>query len=327
MIGLATSSTPTGPWVEKGLVVSSKNDNSIQTNAIDPTVLIDPQGAHWLYYGSAWDGIYILKLDPATGLAAVPNSIGKQIAQRGFTGNSINGNIEAPEIIYHKELNKYYLFISYDWLSTKYNVRVGRADSPEGPFLDYKGHDINLVEDHGPMILALYQFKGHSGWQGTGHCSVFENNGQFYLAHQGRPGINFYFMDLHVRKMYWTPEGWPVVSPERYAATEQTPVTQAELAGKWEQIVLGYQVVPGYDREQISPNFQEAVDLQLDASGSMNGDAGNQWSYDSPWLEMNWSNGQTAKVMVERGRDWENKKACLIFTGLNQEGTAIWGKK
>ncbi|HZB14735.1 MAG TPA: arabinan endo-1,5-alpha-L-arabinosidase, partial [Chryseolinea sp.] len=157
-IGLATSSNPRGPWTEKGLVVTSKNDNSIQTNAIDPSVIVTLGGDHWMYYGSAWDGIYILKLDPSTGLAASVGDKGSRIAQRGFTGSAINGNIEGPEIIYNADLNKYFLFIAYDWLETKYNVRVGRSDTPEGPFLDFNGKNINEEEDHGPMILAPYKF-------------------------------------------------------------------------------------------------------------------------------------------------------------------------
>src|SRR6185312_14567288 len=126
-----------------GIVVISKGDATIQTNAIDPTVIVTPQGEHWLYYGSAWDGIYILKLNAATGLAAVPGDKGTRIAQRGFTGGSINGNIEGPEIIYNGTQNKYYLFIAYDWLETKYNVRVGRGDNARGPFYDFNSIDIN----------------------------------------------------------------------------------------------------------------------------------------------------------------------------------------
>lgn len=327
VIGLATATSPTGPWVEKGLVVTSLNDARIQTNAIDPTVVIAPSGNHYFYYGSAWDGIYMLKLNPATGLAAVNGDKGKRIAQRGFTGNMVNGNIEGPEIIYNQELNKYYLFISYDWLETKYNVRVGRADSPEGPFLDFNGKDLNTEEDNGPMILAPYQFAGHGGWQGVSHPAVFKDNGHYYMAHQGRPGVDKYFMVLHVRKMFWTADGWPVVSPERYAGTEQTPVTQTDLVGAWEQITLNYSVVSGYAIEQTSPNFQVSVPLQLNDNGTLNADATGKWTYQAPWLQIEWSNGQTAKLYVERGRDWENKKPCLIFTGLNQAGTAIWGKK
>jgi arabinan endo-1,5-alpha-L-arabinosidase len=327
VIGLATASSPLGPWTEKGLVVTSRDDNSIQTNAIDPTVVVTPAGEHWFYYGSAWDGIYILKLNASTGLADNSSNKGTRIAQRGFTDDKINGNIEGAEIIYNATLNKYFLFIAYDWLQTKYNVRVGRADSPEGPFLDFNGKDMNEEEDNIPMILAPYKFAGHGGWQGTSHPSVFSDGSNFFMAHQGRPGVNSFYMVMHVRKIFWTSDGWPVVSPERYAATTQTPVEKNELIGTWQQIVLGYQVVPGYDKEQTSPNFQESAPLTLDAGGTINGNANYTWAYNAPNLELNWNNTFIDKVIVERGRDWENKKACLVFTGLNNEGTAIWGRK
>ncbi|GAB3525812.1 arabinan endo-1,5-alpha-L-arabinosidase [Pontibacter brevis] len=329
VIGLATSSSPEGPWVERDLVVTSVNNNTGQTNAIDPAVVVDKAGEHWFYYGSAWDGIYVLKLNPATGLAATAGDKGRRIAQRGSTGNSINGNIEGPEVIYNQELDKYFLFISYDWLETKYNVRVGRSDSPEGPFYDFNGKDLNEEEDNLPMILAPYQFMGHSGWQGTSHPAVFKaDDGQYYMAHQGRPGENKYFMVLHVRKIHWTEDGWPVVSPQRYAGVEQSAVTAGELAGNWERIVFNYSIVPGYANEQITPDFQVATALQINADGTLNADPFSTWTYQAPWLELRWSNGRTEKVHVERGRDWENKKAStILFTGLNNQGTAIWGKK
>lgn len=324
-IGLATAPTPVGPWTEKGLVVSSTDDNTTQTNAIDPTVLIDPKtGRHWMYYGSAWDGIYMLELNPATGLPVQGGSRGRRISQRGFTAGKPNGNIEGPEIIYHPDLKKYYLFIAYDWLQTKYNVRVGRSDSPDGPFLDFNGEDINLEKDHAPMILAPYQFAGHGGYQGVAHCGVVSDGGQFYMLHQARPSVNSYFMNLHVRKILWTPDGWPVVSPERYAATAQTAVNQSDIVGTWERIELGYRVVPGYANEQLSPDLQIAKPLILNADGTFDGGS---WSFAAPILEMKWASGSTEKLLVERGRDWENKKECLVFTGLNEVGTAVWGKK
>ncbi|MEN9413715.1 MAG: hypothetical protein RLZ62_19, partial [Bacteroidota bacterium] len=42
-IGLATAPTPAGPWTHRGLVVSSTDDNTVQTNAIDPTVITDAE--------------------------------------------------------------------------------------------------------------------------------------------------------------------------------------------------------------------------------------------------------------------------------------------
>jgi arabinan endo-1,5-alpha-L-arabinosidase len=327
VIGLAVSNSPTGPWTERGLVVTSLNDNSRQTNAIDPAVVVDKNGEHWFYYGSAWDGIYLLKLDPATGMAAINGDKGRRVAQRGFTGNRINGNIEGPEVVYNAELDKYYIFISYDWLETKYNVRVGRGDSPQGPFYDFHGNNMNDDLDDHPMILAPYQFLGHGGWQGVSHPAIFKDNGKYFMAHQGRPGVDKFFMVMHVREILWTEDGWPVVSPQRYAGIEQNQVTAEEIPGDWEQIILNYRVVPGYSQEQFLPDFQMATALKLDANGTINGDASKKWSYNIPYLTIEWGTW-TAKVKVIRGRDWENKVAnTVLFTGLNNEGLAIWGKK
>ncbi len=329
VIGLATASSPEGPWTERGITESSASDNSVQTNSIDPTVVTTPAGEQYMYYGSAWDGIYILKLNVATGLAAVQGDKGVRIANRGFTGGVYNGNIEGAEIIYNPALAKYYLFMSYDWLGTKYNVRVGRSSSPTGPFLDFKGDNMNLNEDHGPMIVAPYQFTGHGGWQGTAHPAVFDDmNGQYYIAHQGRPAVNSYFMDLHVRKMSWTADGWPVVSPERYAGVAQTVVAAADLAGSWERIQLDYHIVPGYGTEQASPDMQVATSMTLGADGSVGGSVTGTWTYAAPVVVLKLSGGITETVQVSRERDWENRiTSTLVFTGLNNNGTAIWGKK
>lgn len=328
VIGLATSPNPDGPWTEKGLVVTSLNDNSRQTNAIDPTVVTTPSGEQYLYYGSGWDGIYALKLDATTGLAASSGDKGKRIANRGFTNGQYNGNIEGAEVIYHPTLNKYFLFIAYDWLQTKYNTRVMRGDSPMGPFYDYKGQDANLDVDHGPMITAPYQFMGHGGYQGISHCTVFsDDNGNWYFASQARPAINSFFMNLHVRKIFFTEDNWPVVSPERYAWEDNSAVAKDSLVGAWEQIILGYRVVPGYANEQTNPDLQTAINLTLNANGTLNNDVASKWTYTAPYLHFTWSNGYTDKVFVQKGRDWENKKTTFIFSGLNNDGVAIWGKK
>lgn len=330
VIGLATASSPTGPWTEKGIVVTSANDASIQTNAIDPTVLTTESGDQYMYYGSAWDGIYIIKLNPSTGLPVNSGDKGTRIANRGFTSGKYNGNIEGAEVIYNSDQKKYYLFIAYDWLQTKYNTRVCRADSPTGPYYDYNGVDANTNVDHGPMIIAPYQFTGHGGWQGVSHCTVFDDGaGQYYIAHQGRPSVNSYYMDLHVRKLFWTTDGWPVASPERYAWEGNATVSKDSIAGTWDYISLGYQVVPGYSAEQTDPNLQVATSVILSADGTVNGSSGNTWTYTAPWLQINWSNGNVDKVFVQKGHDWEktSRPVTVIFTGLNNKGTAIWGKR
>ncbi|MGY0036696.1 family 43 glycosylhydrolase [Pedobacter sp. NJ-S-72] len=138
-IGLATASSPEGPWTEKkGIAVSSLTAGP-GTNAIDPTVAVTPAGEQYMIYGSAWDGLFELKLNPATGLSNTPGDIGARIVRRGKTGSTYNGNLEGPEVIYNSNTKMYYLFVAYDWLSTKYNVRVFRSANPTGPFLDWNG--------------------------------------------------------------------------------------------------------------------------------------------------------------------------------------------
>lgn len=82
------------------------------------------------------------------------------------------------------------------------------------------------------------------------------------MAHQGRPGVDSYYMVLHVRKIHWTEDGWLIVSPERYAGVEQSTISDTDLSGSYEQIVLSYNVVPGYENEQIALDFQTSISLE-----------------------------------------------------------------
>jgi arabinan endo-1,5-alpha-L-arabinosidase len=118
-----------------------------------------------------------------------------------------------------------------------------------------------------------------------------------------------------------------VLSPERYAWEDNSAVAKDSLAGDWERIVLNYTVVPGYGSEQVSPDLQVATLVALAPDGTITGAASGTWTYTAPWLQLNWSSGVPDKVYVQKGRDWENKKSSIIFTGLNSAGTAIWGKK
>jgi arabinan endo-1,5-alpha-L-arabinosidase len=56
--------------------------------------------------------------------------------------------------------------------------------------------------------------------------------------------------------------------------------------------------------------------LNINADGTLNGNANSRWTYNAPWLQMDWSNGYTDKVFVQKGRDWENKKIPSYFQAL-----------
>src|SRR5690606_40807777 len=84
--------------------------------------------------------------------------------------------------------------------------------------------------------------------------------GQYFMATQWRPSVDRFYMVMHVRKMFWADNGWPMVSPQRYANVEQTPITKEEIIGEYEQVIHGYVRVPGYAEEQTDPHINKAVD-------------------------------------------------------------------
>jgi arabinan endo-1,5-alpha-L-arabinosidase len=66
--------------------------------------------------------------------------------------------------------------------------------------------------------------------------------------------------------------------------------------------------------------------MALDEGGTIDGNPDQRWSYEVGVLTLEFGD-TTYKAIAERGRDWENKTESILFSGLNQEGVAIWGKK
>jgi arabinan endo-1,5-alpha-L-arabinosidase len=331
-IGLAEAPTPEGPWELKGEVVKTNTGDVM--NAIDPSVITDLKtGKVWMHYGSYFGGLHRVELDPETGKTLVAGDQGVLTARR-FDGKK--NNIEAPEIIYHPGLQKYYLFVSYDPLMTTYNVRVGRADTPEGPFLDYTGNDTREEQDDFPVLTYPYRFENHPGWAGTGHCTVFSDAaGNFYMAHQGRLAPWNQLMVLHVREIKWTRDGWPVVSPERYAATPPEVIAPGKLPGEWEIIELTGSV-PERElragqivRNEVALRGNENITsarLLLRADGTMDGAKKGTWALENGSLRLTTAN-ETLFLETWAGQDWENETRTLLFSGLNAKGCSVWGKK
>jgi len=332
-IGVAESDSPLGPWIQKGAVVKTQHGDNM--NAIDPSIVTEPKtGKMWMHYGSYFGGLYAVEINPENGFTITANDQGHSIARRA---NLRKDNIEAPEIIYNPTFNKYYLFTSYDPLMTTYNVRVGRADKPEGPFLDYFGNDLRDTINHYPILTHPYQFKNHSGWAGTGHCSVFKNDeGDFFMAHQSRLSPDNQLMDLHVREVKWTVDGWPVVSPERFSGSVKPKIAKADVVGKWEIIriqdaqtdrKLEFGQILWGEGQLRKTEVDVSMQISLLKNGKMYGSDGH-WSY-SPNTELTLllKNETISNLIVFAGHDWENNTETLLFTGLDQNGCSVWGKK
>lgn len=331
-IGLAESNSPLGPWKLQGAVVRTQRGDKM--NAIDPSVVTDAENAKmWMHYGSYFGGLYSVELNPATGLPVKEGDQGHFVATRA---NIRKDNIEAPEIIYNPTFKKYYLFMSYDPLMTTYNVRVGRSDKPEGPFLDFFGKDLRDTINHYPILTYPYRFANHPGWAGTAHCGVFTDvSGNFYMAHQGRLCPDNQLMDLHLREIKWTQNGWPVVSPERYTGTKQTAVNKKDIAGSWEIIRIQDaktdrklefgQILWGEGTlRKTEVNASSVVAFQR--NGKIGGKLGS-WEFDKRGLNLILNSETISHLIAFKGHDWENETETILFTGLDKNGYSVWGKK
>jgi arabinan endo-1,5-alpha-L-arabinosidase len=309
-IGLATSTLPEGPWTDEGIVISCLPTDPY--NAIDPSVIVNHHNEkQWMTYGSYEEGIYIVELDPSTGKRLTGGDLGHKIAYRLKRHDAIEGS----EILYVPEQNMYYLFVSYDWLEDAYNVRVGRSENPEGPYYDINDNNLADIGDNYPMITAQYRFNDHSGWQGVGHNSVIKDGDNYFFVSQGRLGANKYFMDLHVRRLVFTPDGWPVVSPERFAGVPQDAITQADLTGSWEHIEL-----------QFTSVKNSSLTIELKSDGTIAGMDASSWMFDNNILTLSMNNNQkvfTARVFKEW--DWEKDKITFVYTGITPAGLAGGG--
>lgn len=334
-IGMAEAASPEGPWTQVGCVV--KTDDTTPMNAIDPSVIIDPaNGKWWMHYGSFFGGLYCVELNPETGLAAVEGDLGHLTARRA---NYRKDNLEAPEIVYNPDLKQYYLFTSYDPLMTTYNVRVSRSLKAEGPFTDFFGKAVADTTNNFPILTAPYRFANHPGWAGTAHCSVFTtDDGRYFMAHQGRLSPQNQLMDLHLRQLFFTEDGWPVVSPERYAGSAPRQFTNADLAGEWEIVrVTEPSLERGLEAGQILWGEGELKDgecnvstmLTLDKAGTLSGEKAGTWNFieSKQLLSLKLGEEDVNNLIIFAGHDWENETETVLFTGLDSRGRSVWGKR
>ncbi|MBB3113970.1 arabinan endo-1,5-alpha-L-arabinosidase [Paenibacillus phyllosphaerae] len=320
-IFLAVADGPEGPFIPRGVVLKTSHDSTV--NAIDANLIADETtGEHYMAYGSFWGGMHILKLNPETGLAA-EEGIGTCIARRPQWAD---GAIEGPYIRFNPDTGFYYLFVSYGSLKSDYNIRVGRSTSLTGPYYDPNGRDLTDPEDDrneiGFMIACGYRFGDGQGYMGPGHNSVLRDaDNEWYLAchireHDFRtPQIS----TMHIYKMFWTPDGWPVLNPERYAGEKTQPIAKDSLSGDYERIKLAPSVPQG---------VLNSVPMTLAADGkfeccSIIG----QWeAIDETRIVIRYGN-VIETLQLTPAWDWQRGEPTLAMTGKDQFGVAVWAKK
>lgn len=195
MIGVATSRSPRGPFVDAlGKPLLAKG-MGIRTNTIDPYPFIDDDGQAYLYFGNGdLLNVVRLKRDMVT-LDGPVRTI------------AVKDHREAPVVF--KRNGKYYFMWSIDDArSPNYRVGWGIADSPLGPVTS---------PDEGFIVL-----KRHGPATGTAHHSVVNVPGtdRWYVAYHRHalPEGGGYRRQTMLARMEFAPNGAikpidPLVAP------------------------------------------------------------------------------------------------------------------
>ena len=220
IIGLATSTSPSGPWTDKGWIVRSWSNSTGVTvagfgfvsgstfNAIDPAPFVDPAtGNWWLSFGSFFDGIHIIQLNPTTGLPMSSNTATYPIVSVRIGGEE--GSFTYPWMVNGTQYYYFFAPINVCCSATSpYRTVVGRSTSPNGPFVDRGG--LALTNSGGTILLST-----HGNVVGPGGGSVFTD----MVGGVPTPTFVYHYYDgnnagtptLGINRLGFTADGWPYV--------------------------------------------------------------------------------------------------------------------
>ena len=315
-LGLAVSDSPEGPFENVQILLKSGYkgyDATKYPNAIDPCVFFDRTGERlWMVYGSYSGGIFLLELDPATGLVKEGQ---EEYGVRLLGGN--HARIEAPYIIYNRDTDYYYLFLSFGGLNVDdgYNIRVCRSKNVEGPYEDAVGHSMldcacqpgnfwndDDVAPYGTKLMGGYTFGGQIV-RSPGHNSAIEADGQWFLIHHTRFAGNDGRYIVQTRQMWFNDYGWPVVAPTRYAVG--LPDDPIDLTGDFRLLYHGQDT-----------NRTEHAAFVTDLNGACTVD-GNTLTLTLDGVEYH--------GVCAIGYDADQDAFVTTFTAMSEDGQTVWG--
>ncbi len=346
-LGVAVSLRPEGPFANLGILLKSgmmgKGEDgtwynaAIHPNVVDPNVFFDKEGKLWMVYGSYSGGIYILAMDPYTGFPLPGQGYGKKLLGKNHS------RIEGPYILYARETNYYYLFLSFGGLDVNgaYNIRVCRSKNPDGPYEDALGQDMiscggppgsffddKAIEGYGVKLMGGYQFLPSEGeqnrmmlaYRSPGHNSAYydaETDKYFLVFHTrflGKGNAH----NVRVHQFYFNQDGWPVLSPYRYAGETIKDSTYAEQAGEYKVI---------NHLRDINAKHHLSVEVSLHPDGTVTGVQTGTWkSLGGMDMQITLDKvvytGVFASAYDNQQRNW-----TMTFTALSCDGAALWGSK
>ena len=212
------------------------SDGIEDSNAIDPGLLLGPDGRLWLTYGSYFGYIRLVELNPATGQRRYP----------GRAPTNIAINSEASILIHHD--GWYYLLVTHgsccQGANSTYNIRMGRSRKVTGPYLDNMG--VDMIEGGGKLFAASrgrHVGPGHFGLLDLGEG--VQKFSLHYEADLDRGGVSV----LDIRPLLWR-DGWPVAGDNLVAGTY---VVESARTGTVLELAVQGSPVGGFRERRAGP--------------------------------------------------------------------------
>lgn len=230
-IGVGTSSSPAGPFVDSGSPVvepevATNCCNGAYRSTIDPDEIQDASGQRYILFGSFTGGIYVRKLS-ADGLTSDKSSEQQIAADNRYEG----GN-------WWYDNGYYYLFASStnccNGPLSGYGVFVGRSTTPMGPYVDAQGISMTATNVGGTPVLRM---NGNSVIGPGGNVIFADESGQNYILYHGIVSTSPYYAgDVgytarpgYIDAIDWV-NGWPEArggfGPSDQDAPQPLPVAQ-----------------------------------------------------------------------------------------------------
>lgn len=314
-IGRVESKNILGPYTNNKKIVKSVPSNG--PNAIDAEVFFDNDGKLWMVYGSFFGGIYIKELYASGEKVGLPieEGFGKKI------WNGSNNGPEGPYIFYNEETEYYYLMVSHGSLSTNYNMRIARSKNPDGPYLDTRNRDVSENSSGGIKLAGNYQFTNTQGYAAQGHNSVIKVEDKYLAVYhtrfrQGEDTVSGHH-NVFVSQILFDKEGWPVLSPSRYAGESLQELKKGDLVGSYDLVLH-----TGGNNE----GFASSNVYTFNSDGTI--EEGGTWEFIGPhYIEFTLGIKSYSGVVIPTW-DHHNDRATLSISAVSyRDGMTLWANK
>ena len=289
-------------------------NNAIAPNCIDPAIIKAQDGKIWMSYGSWSGGLFMLEIDPKTGLAIYPGVDGTDAASGNRIdryygihiagGNPTGDNLasgEAPYITYDEKAGYYYLYETYGGLTRTggYNMRLFRSKK----------------------LIGNYAFYNQRGYCAAGHNSaLIDTDGARYLVSHQRFDEGTEFHEVRVRQQFLNEDAWPVT-----AVYENRNEAIANYAD--DKVVGTYEFINHGDGEKDGSMIENEI-VVLNADGTVTGDETGTWKksdsgngYD--YVTITLGSDVYKGVFFEQTTDLNTK--AMTFSAIGNNNKSVWG--